>query len=51
MYQMVLTLLPKKILVICDLLTYHSLTYYCVISNVFSDEDKLIIAIVKILLL
>ena len=51
MYQTVLTLLLKKILVICNLLTYHSLTCYCVICNVFLDEDKLTIAIVKIFLL
>ena len=54
MYEAVLTLLLKllkKILVICDLLTYHSLTYYCVVCNVFPDEDKLIIAMVKIFLL
>ena len=38
MYQAVLTLLLKplkKILVICDLLTYYFLTYYCVVCNVF----------------
>ena len=52
MYQTVQTLLLKKILVICNLLTYHSLTCYCVICNVFfSDEDKLTITIVKIFLL
>ena len=38
MYQAVSTLffkLLKKILVICDLLTYYFLTYYCVVCNAF----------------
>ena len=54
MYKAVSTLLLKllkEILVICDLLTYYFLTYYCVGSQCFSDDDKLIIAIVKIFLL
>ena len=37
MYQAISILLlklPKKILVICDLLTYYFLTSYCVLCNV-----------------
>ena len=54
MYQAVSTFmlkLLKKILVICDLLTYYFYNLLLCCLQCFLDEDKLITAIVKIFLL